>query len=383
MIDPIGVYVHIPFCRQKCFYCDFPSYTGLDSMFDAYAATLRREIEWRGSLLSGCRVDTIYFGGGTPTLLPTGTLLSIIEALKQCFAIMNEAEISIEANPGTVDQEKLLALRAAGFNRISFGVQAFSDTVLRSAGRIHTAQQAVQTVMRAQAAGFDNVNIDLMYGLPGQTQTDVFSSLRQAISLRVSHLSVYGLKVEEETPLAAALTAGRTTLPDEDDELAMYEMAARILPENGYSRYEISNYAHPGLECRHNLKYWRYQPYIGFGAAACSFLNGERLTNTSDVRDYIAQVSANDDPVAVRERIEVGTEMAEYTFLALRTAQGVRFEDFFQRFQMEFPRQYAEQLKLLLKQQLIYSYPEGIRLTELGMKFGNLAFTAFLPKNDK
>jgi len=352
-------------------------------MFDAYAAALRREIDRRSGLLSGCRIDTVYFGGGTPSLLPVKTLLLILETIQRRFMVTGDAEISMEANPGTIDKEKLRTLRSSGFNRISFGVQSFSDVVLRSAGRIHTARQAVQSVMEAQVAGFDNVSVDLMYGLPGQTQADVFASLQQAIGLQLAHISVYGLKVEEGTPLETALDAGRAALPDEDDELAMYEMAAHILPENGYSRYEISNYARPGSECRHNLKYWRYQPYIGFGAAACSFLDSERLTNTPDVTDYIARVDANQDPVAVREHIDACTAMAEYAFLALRTSKGICFADFFQRFQVEFQCYYAEQIDHLLHQRLICNHPGGIRLTQLGMKFGNLVFAAFLPKKDK
>ncbi|MHC1746461.1 MAG: radical SAM family heme chaperone HemW [Negativicutes bacterium] len=383
MTDLTGIYVHIPFCRQKCFYCDFPSYAGLDSVFNDYAAALRREIDRRSGLLSSCRIDTIYFGGGTPTLLSNHAILFILETLQRRFTVLKDAEISIEANPGTIDTEKLRSLRSAGFNRISFGVQSFSDPVLQSAGRIHTAQQAVQSVMEAQDAGFDNVSVDLMYGLPGQTQKDVLSSFQQAIRLQVSHISVYGLKVEEGTPLEAALNSGRAALPDEDDELAMYEMATRILPENGYFRYEISNYARLGSQSRHNLKYWRYLPYIGFGAAACSFLDNDRLTNTPDVMDYIAMVNANGDPVTVRERIEAGTAMAEYAFLALRTVQGICFADFSHRFQVEFESHYAEQIDHLLHQQLICKFPGGIRLTELGMKFGNLVFAAFLPKKDK
>lgn len=383
MTDLIGVYVHIPFCRQKCFYCDFPSYAGLDNVFDDYSAALCREIDRKGGILASYRVDTVYFGGGTPTLLPARNLLSVLETVRRRFSVMDDAEISIEANPGTIDKEKLQDLRSAGFNRISFGVQSFSDSVLQSAGRIHTAQQAVQSIMEAQAAGFHNVSVDLMYGLPGQTQEDVLFSFQQAIRLQVSHISVYGLKVEEGTPLEAALNSGRAVLPDEDDELAMYELATRILPENGYFRYEISNYARLGSKSRHNLKYWRYLPYIGFGAAACSFLDNHRLTNTPDVMDYIAMVQANGDPVTVREHIETGTAMAEYAFLALRTAQGICFADFTARFQMEFQSHYAEPINRLLQQQLICEYPGGIRLTQLGMKFGNQVFAAFLPKNDK
>jgi len=383
LIDTLGVYIHIPFCRKKCFYCDFPSYAGLETIFADYAAALCREIDRRSGLFSACRVDTVFFGGGTPTLLPVKTLASILETLQRRFPVLSDAEISIEGNPGTIDRETLRALRSAGFNRISIGVQSFSDRVLQAVGRIHTGRQAVQAVLAAQAAGFNNISIDLMYGLPGQTLQDVSSSLQQAVDLPVSHVSVYGLKVEEETPLEAALAAGRVTLPEEDDELAMYELATQFLPDHGYLRYEISNYAQSGKECRHNLKYWRYQPYIGFGAAACSFFGDERLTNTTDVREYIAKVNADKSPVAMKERIEKDTAIAEYVFLALRTAEGIRFAEFVRRFHVDFPSYYTEEIETLLQQQLIYATPDGIGLTLLGMRFGNRVFAAFLPKKDK
>jgi len=383
LTDLLGVYIHIPFCRQKCFYCDFPSYAGLEKLFDDYAAALCREIDRRSGLFSACRVDTVFFGGGTPTLLPVKTLTSILETLQRRFSVLGDAEISTEANPGTIDRETLRALRSAGFNRLSIGVQSFSDRVLQAAGRIHTGRQAIQAVLAAQAAGFDNISIDLMYGLPEQTLQDVSSSLRQAVDLPVSHVSVYGLKVEETTPLEAALSAGRVTLPEEDDELAMYELATRFLPDHGYLRYEISNYAQPGKECRHNLKYWRYQSYLGFGAAACSFFADERLTNTMDVREYIVDVNADKSPVAIKERIEKDTAMAEYVFLALRTKEGIRFAEFFHRFCVDFPSYYMEEIKTLRQQQLIYVTAHGIGLTVLGMRFGNRVFAAFLPKKNK
>lgn len=383
MTESIGIYVHVPFCRQKCFYCDFPSYSGIEHVTADYVAALCREIGQKSGFFPECRIDTIFFGGGTPTLLTHNELLRILEALTHSFSVESDAEISIEANPGTINKEKLRLLRTGGFNRISFGVQSFSDRVLHAAGRIHTATQAIKSICEAQETGFDNVSVDLMYGLPVQTQTDVLSSLKQAIALQISHISAYGLKVEEGTPLAAAVEAGQAVLPDEDDELAMYEMTTNFLPENGYARYEISNYARPGQECRHNLKYWRYQPYIGFGAAACSFFADRRLTNTADVSEYIAKVNNCQDPVLTREIIDNRTAMAEYSFLALRTSQGISFADFYRLFQVDFQSCYAEQIKRLFQRQLIFCHPDGIRLTSLGMKFGNFVFAAFLPKKDK
>ena len=378
----LGIYVHIPFCRQKCAYCDFTSYTGLDALFTDYTAALCLEIAGRGGLLSRqYQVDTVYVGGGTPTLLPTACLVRILDQLRKSLQLTVGAEISIEANPGTIDREKLMALRAAGFNRISFGVQSFVDPLLCAVGRIHTAQEAVQTIAAAQDAGFANVNVDLMYGLPGQTEADFRGSLHQAAALEVAHICAYGLKVEEGTPLATAVSAGRSVLPDEDAEVAMYELATSLLPERGYPRYEISNYAQPKAQCRHNGKYWRYQPYLGFGAAACSFMDGRRSTNTLDVGAYIQCMAASASCTALEETPDLPTAMAEFTFLALRTVQGLSFAAFYRQFGRDFVEQYRVEMDDLEHRGLLLVTEEGIRLTERGMKFGNVAFLAFLPEN--
>jgi oxygen-independent coproporphyrinogen III oxidase len=379
----IGIYVHIPFCLQKCAYCDFPSYAGLEDLFSDYTAALCREIAGRGGLLSNSQVDTVYIGGGTPTLLPTDQLLQILDSLRRNFSLCSEVEISIEANPGTVDQAKLMALRAAGFNRLSLGVQSFSDPVLRQAGRIHSAFDAIKAITVAQASGFANINVDLMYGFPDQTEADFRASIAQAVALEVTHISAYGLKVEEGTPLAAELSAGRVLLPDEDRDLAMYELAVEKLPASGYSRYEISNYAKPEAQCRHNLKYWRYQPYLGFGAAACTFADGRRSTNTKDIEEYLRCVTAGLPAIGEEETLDLATAMAEYTFLSLRTVRGLNFVDFYRQFQVNFVQYYRKQIGYLSEKGLLTLSQEEASLTETGMKFGNMAFLSFLPEKDK
>ncbi|MDT8901971.1 radical SAM family heme chaperone HemW [Anaeroselena agilis] len=375
----IGLYIHIPFCQQKCLYCDFPSVAGREDLYAAYTAALCREIAGKGGLLSVCTVDTVYIGGGTPTVLPAGCLEELGRCLRANVAVAAGAEFTFEANPGTLDGDKLAVLRANGANRVSLGVQAFDDGVLAAAGRIHTAAQAAEAVAAVRKAGFGRISIDLMYGLPGQTAAGFRAGLEQAAALPVEHVSVYGLKVEEGTPFARLAAEGRLVLPDEAEDEAMYDLAASFLPARGFARYEISNYARPGAECRHNLRYWRYEPYIGVGAAAHSFWQGERLANTADVQEYIARALAGESPLASRERPEAAVAMAEYAFLALRTAAGVSYEDFAARFGREFPRLYGAAADKLARQGLVTAGEGSLRLTEKGQKFGNIVFAAFLP----
>lgn len=375
----LGLYLHIPFCRQKCYYCDFPSYSGMENLYEAYTAALCREIFGQGGIFTGQTVDSIYIGGGTPTVLDAAQLVKIIQTVYTYFTVAANAEVSIEANPGTVDSRKLNVLRDSGINRISFGVQSFNDQILRSIGRIHSEAEAVQAVQLARQAGFTNINIDLMYGLPGQSPEDAALSMDQAAALGSSHISAYGLKVEEGTPLVDLLAVKRLTLPDEAEEESMYELTVRHLPELGYHRYEISNFSRPGAECCHNLKYWRFQPYIGLGAAAHSFFAEERYANVSDVRQYIDCQVRGESAVRYREKTGRDDAMAEYIFLALRTVQGLTVAEFNQYFQADFFACYHPTIQQLLRQKLIVLTDKTARLTKLGMKYGNIAFRSFLP----
>ena len=375
----IGLYIHIPFCEKKCLYCDFPSYAGLAHLYQPYVAALCREISGLGGVLSGNIVDTIYIGGGTPTVLSANALSQIMQQVHTSFDLDKTAEISIEANPGTIDQEKLLALRAAGVNRISFGVQTFNESLLLSIGRIHSAAQGIEAIKMAKKAGFININIDLMYGLPGQTTEQLKESVMQAVELDVSHISAYGLKVEEGTPFATMQQQGSILLPDEDVDEAMYDLTTELLPAEGFTRYEISNFAKTGYECRHNLKYWQYQPYIGVGAAAHSFWQNERLSNMHDVANYIKIVEQGLLPIEMREHPENSKAMAEYVFLALRTVDGMSVQDFNHYFDVDFFTYYKDAIKMLTGKNLIVATENKIFLTKIGMKYGNVAFRSFLP----
>jgi oxygen-independent coproporphyrinogen III oxidase len=258
-----GIYIHIPFCHRKCGYCDFNSYAGLDALVAPFVDALHREIE--RSPYAGARFDTVFFGGGTPTYLDGTTLVGILEHLTRRFAIAADAEITCEANPGSVSLEQLRTLRQAGFNRLSFGVQSFHPDELRRMERIHTPDEVVQGVEWARAAGFANLNLDLIFALPQQTLERWEASLQQAIALQPEHLSLYALMLEPNTRFYHLYQKGKLHLPDDETQVAMYRLAQQRTAQAGYLQYEISNYALPGYECQHNLIYWRNEPYLGFG----------------------------------------------------------------------------------------------------------------------
>lgn len=375
----IGLYIHIPFCQRKCSYCDFPSYAGYEHLYQDYITALCREIAGRGGMFSCEQVDTLYIGGGTPTLLSKPQIFAIVNCLSQHWRISDSAEFSMEANPGTVDLDKLSFLRSMGINRISFGVQSFSDELLQKLGRVHSSREAIEVVLLAQQAGFDNINVDLMSGLPGQTPDDWLATLARASQLGIQHISAYGLKIEEGTPFFHLHKQCRLVLPTDEEDETMYDLTVEYLPRHGFARYEISNYALPGRECLHNLKYWHYKPYIGMGAGAHSFEQGKRTANTANVADYIAKISQGDTPAISEEYINKADSMAEFVFLALRTTQGVWFSDFESHFGIDFREHFVGPAAELSKSGLLLMDQERAFLTPQGMKFGNAAFLAFLP----
>ncbi len=376
--NALGIYVHIPFCRVKCSYCAFVSQVCDRSVQHSYVAALCREITAAGGDFS-VPADTVFFGGGTPTLLPATDLAGILQEIRATFSLADDAEISLEANPGTVDAASLKVLRQAGFNRLSFGVQSFDDPVLRGIGRIHRAEEAVRSVGRARSAGFENISMDLMFGLPLQNLDSWRETLARAVSLEPDHISAYGLKLEEETPLAALVASGQAALPAEGEEEAMYDWLNEFLPQQGFARYEISNYARPGRECRHNLKYWRYLPYRGFGVAAHSFDGTARFANTEELSRYITRIEAGDSAEEFRETLADPDRMAEYVFLALRTPAGLSASDFELCFQRGFADYYAVVIAELKKSGMLTNEKEQWRLTEKGLKLSNQAFMKFLP----
>ena len=378
-----GVYVHTPFCLRKCLYCDFPSYAGCPAALqERYVEALCREI--RNPALSYWKKPvapeaTVYFGGGTPTVLSARQLGRVVAALKEAGWWRHPAEATIEANPGTVDPAKLQALRELGFDRLSLGVQSFQDGELQAIGRIHTASQAVQALQWAKEAGFRRLSVDLMYGLPGQTRDSFRQSLDQALSLGLEHISAYSLIVEEGTPLERLVREGRTTLPDDDATGAMYDDVTHILAAAGLARYEVSNYAVPGQESRHNEVYWHYLPYAAFGAAACGFDGSLRKTNTAGVEGYVrAMEEGQAGTVWQIEELPPATRLEEAVFMGLRTTRGVSLADLDERFGTNVSSIYKKEMGDLTRKGMVEIRQGRMRLTPFGMRYGNEAFEAFI-----
>ncbi len=380
-----GIYIHIPFCRQKCLYCDFASYAGREDDRAAYIEALEKEMRARVPLaLERWGVPrTVYLGGGTPTALQPEQMADLLDALVEALHGAPVEEWTVEANPGTVDLSYLSMLYAKGVNRLSFGVQSFDDALLRRIGRIHTAKQAEQAVRFAKQAGFSNLSLDLMYGLPGQTLPMLQESVEQALELAPTHISIYGLQVEEGTPFAAMREQGRLHLPDDEAAEAMYDYMTETLPARGYARYEISNFARPGFESRHNLSYWQNVPYLGLGAAAHSYLDGRRTENEADLSRYIEDMMHGVSPAREEEPRTRSIAMEEFAFLALRTARGINRKAFLETFGVPLESVYAAPIAGMEQKGLLVSEGDRVHLTKQGAKFGNLVFEAFLLDADE
>lgn len=369
----LELYIHIPFCIQKCRYCDFLSGPADDASKYRYTKALIREIE---SLPEGREsiITTVFFGGGTPSVLPGEWTARILETLKKRFSFAADAEITTEANPGTVDKEKLRIWRESGINRISFGCQSSFHEELQMLGRIHTWEDFLESYALARERGFDNINIDLMSGLPGQKLKTWETTLHRAAELKPEHISAYSLIVEEGTPFASM----NLDLPDEDTERMMYSRTREILAGYGYGRYEISNYALQGRECRHNIGYWIRTPYIGLGLGASSMFGSTRFTNTADMEEYLRN-SAH--PGRLRrniEHLEKKDEIEETMFLGLRLARGVdkrRFEKTFGKTVREI---YAPVLDKYIDLGLLKETEEAVFLTEDGISVSNAVMAEFL-----
>ena len=375
----VGLYIHIPFCRFKCTYCDFNAYAGMRSLYEPYARAVVREIS--DSPLDKLEAKTIYFGGGTPSLLPLPWLADILTACRATFHVPRDAEISLEANPGTVDAAYLKGLRTLGVNRLSLGVQSAHQAELDFFKRGHTFADAVESVQWARAAGFDHLNVDLIYGLPQQTMAMWRETVERTLELAPDHVSMYCLTVEERTTLALWVKRGKTPLPDDDLAADMVLWADERLAADALIRYEVSNWARPGQQCRHNLVYWRNEPYRGFGAGAHSSLNGQRFWNVDHPREFVHRIETGQSAMAGSEPIGRELEMGETMMLGLRLVEGIRRAGFESRFGVKLADTYPEALKELERQGLIQVDEVGVRLTRRGWLLGNRVFSAFLPSN--
>ncbi len=389
-----SIYFHVPFCLRRCHYCDFITYAGQLDFLPGYVDAAVQEIRQLG-LAAGntaAAADTVYFGGGTPSLMDSRMVGRLLEEVSRAFGIAPSAEISLEANPGTLNPQKLNALRAVGVNRLSLGVQSFSDSELALLGRIHSRQQAEESIHWAREAGFDRLSLDLILGLPGQTLEAWQETLQTALSFMPEHLSVYSLIVEEGTPLEKQIASG--ALPEPDDDLAadMYELTRDLLARAGYTQYEISSWAlGEHCESRHNKAYWKTTPYLGIGAAAHSFAGGYRTENVPGIQDYIKRVQNWESGLAFpfspanlnRAKVEPYTQMQESVLLGLRlTREGVTLSEFARRFGQDARQVFAAEIKRLQEKQLVEfaQFPDGehLRLTQRGVLVGNQAFMEFV-----
>ncbi len=384
LLETVSLYLHIPFCHTRCHYCDFNTYAGILPLREPYVRALLTEIDLAGQLAqltdgAPRRSRTIFFGGGTPSLLTVEQITRLLNACRKAFAVDEDAEITLEANPGTLSREQLGGLRMAGVNRLSLGSQSFDAELLKTLGRIHSPGDITQALRNARAAGFTSINLDFMFGLPGQTMRHWQETLDQALALHPEHFSLYSLIIEEGTPFYTWTHEGIITPGDEDLCADMYEYADERLQAEGYENYEISNWALPGHQSRHNLTYWQNLPYLGMGAGAHSYFGGRRFFNVIDPQEYINQLKKRQRPEGGSETIDRVQEMSETAFLALRTAQGLHLPTFEERFADSFTRFVGERLRLVEDAGLLEQEQGWLRLSKRGRLLGNEVFLRLLP----
>ena len=388
---PVSLYLHFPFCERKCRYCDFLSGPAGEETREEYVDLLCHEIELRAGKItapseSAAAVDSIFIGGGTPSLMTPVQAARVMDTIRSRYQVLSDAEISMEINPGTVDPLKLLGFKAAGIGRLSIGVQSFDDSELRLLGRIHTAAEARETFHAAREAGFDNINLDLMSALPGQNIETWSNTLKEAVSLGPEHISAYSLIIEEGTPFASLLDAGELPdLPSEEEDRQMYHFTKQFLASKGYRRYEISNYAKAGYECRHNCGYWTGHEYLGLGLGASSCLGGERFRNPDKMDDYRKALmntnGYNSAETMRRERqtLTMNDRMEEFMFLGLRMTEGVSEKEFEKRFGVKMEDIYGGVLHRHLEQNVIRRTPDHrIALTEYGLDVASYVMADYL-----
>ncbi|MFD0692851.1 radical SAM family heme chaperone HemW [Paenibacillus sp. GCM10027628] len=375
---PTAVYIHIPFCTNKCHYCDFNSYVLKGQPVMEYLDALEREMELTVRENPPAKVETIFVGGGTPTVLLPDQMERFLRMVRTYFpANPAEVEFSMEANPGTTDEDKLAVMKEGGVNRISFGVQSFNNDLLAAIGRIHNTDDVFRSIENAKKLGFSNLSIDLMFGLPKQTVDIMQATLNEALALDLQHYSIYSLKVEENTLFHTLFHKNQLPLPSEDEEVDMYELIMRRLEEAGYQQYEISNFARPGYESKHNSMYWRNRSYYGLGAGAHGYMNGKRHVNVKGIQPYI---DATKQGLPITEQFEVTRQeaMEDFMMVGLRMLEGVRNADFMSQFGVTIESQFEATLDGWLRKQLLERTADGYRLSKQGILLGNEVFASFL-----
>jgi len=371
-MEAISLYIHIPLCVKKCAYCDFASFAGRMAHRDRYVQAVCREIRAQAAFFGKRTLRSVFFGGGTPTLLSGAQVQEIMDTVRACFLLLPDAEISMEGNPGTLTEENLNAYRAAGVNRLSLGVQSMDDTLLAAIGRIHTARQAEQAVSMAREAGFENLNLDLMYGLPGQSAAQWRETLQRAIVLSPEHLSCYSLILEEGTPLYDAVQAGTcAALPDDNIIEEMDTITETLTRENGYTHYEVSNYARPGKACRHNVVYWECEPYLGVGLGAHSDMDGRRFYNPEDWEAYLEMAESGDTARRAEGENRREDRMFERMMMGLRQVRGVDAARFEEDFGLRPETVWPDTISRMTEKGLMAESGSRLHLTARGMQVMN------------
>ncbi len=382
-LNTLSLYIHVPFCARKCLYCDFLSAPADDETKDRYIQALLREINLKSEFYKQYKVDSIFFGGGTPSVLVASQIQDVMQMITKKFTLVEDPEISIEVNPGTADRNKLQIYFRSGINRLSIGLQSADNRELQIIGRIHTYEDFLQTYEASRLAGFQNVNIDLMSALPGQTISSYQETLQKVLRLRPEHISAYSLIIEEGTPffarygeVSSIVERGQYPLiPDEETERTMYELTDDLLRKNGYHRYEISNYAKDGYECRHNKGYWERHNYLGLGLGAASLIENQRWNNDNRLSYFIEGMfeKRNEQVLTIKEQME------EFMFLGLRFIKGVSGKKFLKDFGVSMESVYEKQISKLVKEQLLIQTKEGnLRLTKRGIDVSNIVMAEFL-----
>ncbi len=376
----LGLYIHIPFCKQKCLYCDFYSMNASEELIDRYFNALIKEIKDVGKNVKDTIIKTIYIGGGTPSYVNCRYIIQTMQTIRDFFSISEEAEITIEVNPGSASLEKLKNYTESGINRISIGMQSINNTTLKTIGRIHSWEDFKQTYNFAREAGFKNINIDCMIGLPNQNMQEIEETAKEIIKLNPEHVSVYSLIIEENTQLEKLVSSGQIKLPEENEEREMYWYIKQSLEENGYNQYEISNFSKPNYESKHNLDCWHQKEYIGMGVAAHSYTDGCRYSNINDINKYIKnyEVNKQEDNIIIHE-VQDKTSMAkEYIMLSLRTIKGCNINEFYNKFGYDIQKGFKNEFEKLLRDELICIDNTNIYLSKKGLDLANQVWQEFI-----
>ena len=376
-MDKISLYIHIPFCAQKCFYCDFPSFAGKDHLRKDYIEALKKEINIFKKKNKDTYISTIFIGGGTPSVLEATELENLLKEVNT-LNLCDDIEFTIECNPGNLTYEKLKVMKSYGVNRISMGLQAKQDNLLKEIGRIHNFKEFKENFFKAREVGFLNINVDLMFGLPNQSLRDFKETLEEIIALEPNHISSYSLIIEEGTPFYNLYERDKLNLPKEEEEREMYHLGKELLERAGFIQYEISNYAKEGKECRHNLAYWNMDNWIGLGSSAASYINGTRIKNISDIEGYIDSINKKGE--AIDEIIENKEEdnIEEFMFMGLRKIKGIDEKEFYHRFNRNINSIYGEILNKYIDMGLLIRDSGRIFLSEKGIEMSNIVMADFL-----